>query len=124
MVGAVGLNLHAERQAGEAGYWVVPGDRGRGIAPAAVALIERWAFDELQLQRLELVIHVDNQLLAEGRRQGRLQPRGRAALVPAAPRHAGRLLALQPAAVRPQRAAGLASPARRTRAETPGGEPA
>ena len=61
IVGAIGLNLHLERQAGEAGYWVVPGDRGRGIAPAAVALLERWAFDDLQLARLELIIHVDNE---------------------------------------------------------------
>jgi RimJ/RimL family protein N-acetyltransferase len=60
IVGAVGLNLHVDRQAGEAGYWVAPGDRGRSIAPAAVALLERWAFDELQLARLELVIHIDN----------------------------------------------------------------
>ena len=60
IVGAIGLNLHLDREAGEAGYWVVTGNRGRGIAPAAVALLERWAFDELHLKRLELVIHVDN----------------------------------------------------------------
>ena len=61
IVGAIGLNLHLDRQAGEAGYWIVAGDRGRGVAPAAVALLERWAFDELRLSRLELVIHVDNE---------------------------------------------------------------
>jgi RimJ/RimL family protein N-acetyltransferase len=60
MVGAIGLNLHLDREAGEVGYWVVPGDRGRGIAPASVALLARWAFDEFQLARLELVIHVEN----------------------------------------------------------------
>jgi RimJ/RimL family protein N-acetyltransferase len=62
MVGAIGLNLHLDREAGEVGYWVVPGDRGQGIAPAAVALLARWAFEELQLARLELIIHMDNQL--------------------------------------------------------------
>jgi RimJ/RimL family protein N-acetyltransferase len=62
VVGAIGLNLHLDREAGEVGYWVVPGDRGQGIAPAAVALLARWAFEKLQLARLELVIHVDNQL--------------------------------------------------------------
>jgi RimJ/RimL family protein N-acetyltransferase len=60
MVGAIGLNLHFDRQAGEAGYWIVSGDRGQGIAPAALALLMRWAFEELRLARLELVIHVDN----------------------------------------------------------------
>lgn len=62
MVGAIGLNLHLDREAGEVGYWVVPGDRGQGIAPAAVALLARWAFEDLQLARLELIIHVDNAL--------------------------------------------------------------
>ena len=61
VIGAIGLNLHLDRQAGEVGYWVVSGDRGQGIAPAAVALLTRWAFEDLQLARLELVIHVDNQ---------------------------------------------------------------
>jgi RimJ/RimL family protein N-acetyltransferase len=62
VVGAIGLNLHLDREAGEVGYWVVTGDRGQGIAPAAVALLARWAFEGLRLARLELVIHVDNQL--------------------------------------------------------------
>lgn len=61
VVGAIGLNLHLDRQAGEAGYWIVSDDRGQGIAPAALALLARWAFEQLQLARLELVIHVDNQ---------------------------------------------------------------
>jgi RimJ/RimL family protein N-acetyltransferase len=59
-LGGVGISLRLERQAGEIGYWVAPGDRGRGIAPAAVALLTRWAFDELWLARIELVIHIDN----------------------------------------------------------------
>ena len=61
IVGAIGLNLHLDRQAGEAGYWVLPGDRGQGIAPAALALLARWALEELQLARLELIIHVQNE---------------------------------------------------------------
>lgn len=57
VLGAIGLNFHHDRQAGEIGYWTNPGDRGRGIARRAVALVTRWAFEELRLPRVELIIH-------------------------------------------------------------------
>jgi RimJ/RimL family protein N-acetyltransferase len=41
-------------------YWVGPGARGRGRAPAAVSLLAGWAFAELELTRLALLIEPDN----------------------------------------------------------------
>ena len=41
-------------------YWVGPGARGRGLAPAAVRLMSGWAFEELRLARLALLIEPDN----------------------------------------------------------------
>ena len=42
------------------GYWLAPHARGRGVATHAVRLISRWAFEELQLARLELTCGPDN----------------------------------------------------------------
>jgi RimJ/RimL family protein N-acetyltransferase len=54
------VDLDLEHREGELGYMVVPTARGRGIASRAVALLTRWAFDELDLVRLELRIDVEN----------------------------------------------------------------
>ena len=50
---------------GEAGYWVVPGWRGRGVAPRVLDAISRWAFGPtgeggLGLRRIELRHSVAN----------------------------------------------------------------
>ncbi|MFL5955662.1 MAG: GNAT family N-acetyltransferase [Gaiellaceae bacterium] len=45
---------------GEIGYMVAPEARGRGVATRAVALLTRWGFDELGLERLELRIDPAN----------------------------------------------------------------
>jgi RimJ/RimL family protein N-acetyltransferase len=42
------------------GYWLAPAARGRGVASRAVRLLTGWAFDVLQLQRLELTCGPDN----------------------------------------------------------------
>lgn len=39
---------------GRIGYWVLPEARGRGVASRSLAVVSRWALDELKLQRLEL----------------------------------------------------------------------
>lgn len=57
VLGAVGINFRHDRQAGEIGYWTHPAERGRGIAWRAVTLVTRWAFEELRLPRVELIIH-------------------------------------------------------------------
>ena len=45
---------------GHIGYWVTPPARGRGICTRALRLLARWALDELELQRLELITDPDN----------------------------------------------------------------
>jgi RimJ/RimL family protein N-acetyltransferase len=47
---------------GEIGYWTAPWSRGRGVTTRAVRLLATWAFGEFELQRIELVIDVDNML--------------------------------------------------------------
>ena len=41
-------------------YWVRGAARGRGVAPAAVRLMARFAFEKLGMQRAEIVIVVGN----------------------------------------------------------------
>lgn len=45
---------------GEIGYWLVPGARGRGIGTTAVGLLVEWAFDVLELDRIEIMTTPDN----------------------------------------------------------------
>jgi RimJ/RimL family protein N-acetyltransferase len=62
VVGAIGLRLledYALR--GSIGYWVARDARGHGVATAALGLLSRWALRELDLPRVELVTHPDNQ---------------------------------------------------------------
>ena len=40
---------------------VAPLARGRGLARRAIALVSRWGFDELGLERIEAVIDVENE---------------------------------------------------------------
>ena len=54
----VNLNLDAEEA--EAGYIVASHARGRGVATRALRLLTAWAFDELPLERIELLIDVEN----------------------------------------------------------------
>ncbi|MFB7721862.1 MULTISPECIES: GNAT family N-acetyltransferase [unclassified Nocardia] len=42
-------------------YWVMPGARGRGIAPRAVEAVTSWAFDDIGFHRLELRHSVHNE---------------------------------------------------------------
>lgn len=61
VLGAVGLVRVDERDLiGEIGYWIAPWARGQGVATEAVALVAGWAYDELGLARLELLIDPDN----------------------------------------------------------------
>jgi RimJ/RimL family protein N-acetyltransferase len=60
LLGAVDLVHFPDREAGEAGYWVAPGARGRDVATAAVRLMQRYAFTQLGLERLELMTEPRN----------------------------------------------------------------
>ena len=60
-IGFAGLfGLEEPGAEGEIGYIVGPEARGRGIAGRAVALLTRWGFDELGLERIELRIDTEN----------------------------------------------------------------
>jgi RimJ/RimL family protein N-acetyltransferase len=60
LLAMISLEVVAVRQAGEIGYWCAPWARGRGVMSAAVRLVRDWAFDALELERLELTTDVDN----------------------------------------------------------------
>jgi RimJ/RimL family protein N-acetyltransferase len=54
------VQLDREAGEGEIGYAIDPQARGRGIATRSLDLLTRWGFDELGLERIELVIDVQN----------------------------------------------------------------
>jgi len=59
-VGQVGLEICAAQRSGEVFYWLSPRARGFGYATAAVVLVAEWAFGEVELERLTLLIHPEN----------------------------------------------------------------
>lgn len=52
LAAAITLWLHG--RVGELGYWAAPEYRGRGYVPRAARLLCTWAFDELELPRMQL----------------------------------------------------------------------
>ena len=58
---AVAVGIDEEARTAELGYVVAPWARGRGVASAALGQLTRWAFDERELLRLELLISVANE---------------------------------------------------------------
>ena len=54
------VNLDLTEQQAEAGYVVVSGARGRGVATRSLRLLTDWAFAEFPLERIELLIDVAN----------------------------------------------------------------
>jgi RimJ/RimL family protein N-acetyltransferase len=63
LLGAIGLSPIEHRLS--VGYWVVPEERGRGIATDAVRLLAAWALRTLSYPRLELYHFIGNE--ASGR---------------------------------------------------------
>ncbi|MEV5577424.1 GNAT family N-acetyltransferase [Streptomyces parvus] len=60
-LGCVALNVvNRTHESGWVSYWTTESARGRGVAPAGVRALARWAFDELGLYRLELGHRTDN----------------------------------------------------------------
>lgn len=59
VVGSIGMNVNRSRT-GHVGYWCAPEARGRGVATRALRLLSRYGFDELALQRLELITDPEN----------------------------------------------------------------
>ncbi len=61
-LGSVEVTLLDRRSGrGEIGYWIAAPARRQGIALRAVRLISAWAFDELELERLELLVEPENE---------------------------------------------------------------
>jgi len=61
ILGGCGLNhIEDNDRLANLGYWVRTSKTGRGIASAATRLLARFALKELKLNRLEIVVAVDN----------------------------------------------------------------
>jgi RimJ/RimL family protein N-acetyltransferase len=81
-LGGVGINfINRVHQMANLGYWVRTSAAGRGIATAATRMAARFGFEQLGLQRIEIVVAVANipsQRVAEkagARREGVLRNR-------------------------------------------------
>jgi len=57
---ALAPRIDHESQTAELGYSVAAAARGRGVATEALRQLTGWAFDELGMVRLELLISVEN----------------------------------------------------------------
>jgi ribosomal-protein-serine acetyltransferase len=61
LLGGVGLNhLNQARRSANLGYWVADAARGGGIAVSAAQLAAAWAFAQLGLQRIEILVQPEN----------------------------------------------------------------
>ena len=77
-----GLNrIDHENRRANLGYWIRTSRTGSGIATAVTRLLARWAFQELKLNRIEIVVATGNQSSqrvaekAGARREGTLRNR-------------------------------------------------
>ena len=60
-LGGCGLNgIDRENRRANLGYWIRSSDTRRGAATAATRLLVRWAFDNTNLNRLEIVVSATN----------------------------------------------------------------
>ena len=81
-LGGIGINfINRVHQMANLGYWVRTSAAGRGVATVATRLAAKFGFEQLGLQRIEIVAAVDNipsQRVAEkagARREGVLRKR-------------------------------------------------
>lgn len=59
-LGLVWLSVRPQPGVAGLGYWIIPPERGRGVATAAVRLISTWAMDAWNLGRLEAWVEPQN----------------------------------------------------------------
>lgn len=69
--------LRPQPHVGGLGYWIVPSERGQGVATAAVRLVVPWALDALDLRRLEAWVQPDNLASQRVLRNAGFQQEGR-----------------------------------------------
>jgi RimJ/RimL family protein N-acetyltransferase len=60
VVASIGMTVNEELRNGHIGYWCTKEARGRGVTTRALRVLCRWGFDELGLERLELITDPDN----------------------------------------------------------------
>jgi RimJ/RimL family protein N-acetyltransferase len=60
LAGAIGMSVNSHDYRGRIGYWVAAHSRSQGVCTRALRLLSRWALDELELHRLELITDPDN----------------------------------------------------------------
>ena len=61
IIGGVGLNqIIKEHKVANLGYWIRSGYTGRGIATSAALLCAKFGFEELCLNRIEIIAAVEN----------------------------------------------------------------
>ena len=60
VVGSIDLRLNSHAYRGHVGYWMAAPARGRGICTRALRVLSRWALEEFELQRLELITDPEN----------------------------------------------------------------
>jgi len=61
IIGGVGINqIIKEHRVANLGYWVRSGYTGKGIATSAATLCARFGFEELCLNRIEIIAAVEN----------------------------------------------------------------
>lgn len=61
LLGGASLNaVDLQNARASVGYWLSPTARGRGVASRAVRLVAGWAFETLELARLEITCGPDN----------------------------------------------------------------
>lgn len=54
------VTINHQMRVTEVGYWVVPWERGRGIATTVTRLLSRWALTDLDFDRVELYAAREN----------------------------------------------------------------
>lgn len=59
-IGLVFIAMRPQKHVGGLGYWIVPPDRAKGAATAAVRLVVPWAIEGLGLHRLEAWVEPEN----------------------------------------------------------------
>ncbi len=60
VIGSIGVDYSEKRKSGEIGYWLSRDANGRGIMTRAVGVMERFCFDALGVNRVEILVDVDN----------------------------------------------------------------
>ncbi len=59
VIGSIDMRIN-RLLTGHVGYWVAAEARGRGVAPDALRALSRWAIEELEVGRVELVTDPEN----------------------------------------------------------------